>query len=78
MVLAANFPDGSGYVLAAYLIFFLLLLIYLGVTAYRLLGLERRLTQVTEQLDKAESAGVAIPPAAPSTAAVVEDEEAVR
>lgn len=54
MLLAANFPDGSGYVLAAYLVFFALLLIYLGVTAYRLLGLEKRLSRLTEQLDRVE------------------------
>jgi hypothetical protein len=52
--LAANFPDGSGYVLAAYLVFAALLLVYLGITAYRLLGLEKRLTKLTEEIDVLE------------------------
>lgn len=52
MILAAHFPDNSGYVLAAYLIFAALLLVYLGITAYRLLGLEKRLTRLTEQVDR--------------------------
>lgn len=54
--LAANFPDGSGYVLAAYLVFFALLLIYLGITVYRMLGLEKRLTKLSDELARAEAA----------------------
>lgn len=54
--LAANFPDGSGYVLAAYLVFFALLLIYLGITVYRMLGLEKRLSTLSKELDAAEAA----------------------
>lgn len=54
LTLAANFPDGSGYVLAAYLVFATLLLVYLGITAYRLLGLEKRLTKLTEEIDGLE------------------------
>jgi F0F1-type ATP synthase membrane subunit b/b' len=56
LTLAANFPDGSGYVLAAYLVFFAILLIYLGITVYRMLGLQTRLTKVSEELDRAEAA----------------------
>jgi Tfp pilus assembly protein PilX len=56
LTLAANFPDGSGYVLAAYLVFFAILLIYLGITVYRMLGLETRLTKLSEELDRAEAA----------------------
>jgi hypothetical protein len=63
MILAANFPDNTGYVLAAYLIFAALLLVYLGITAYRLLGLEKRLTKLTEQVDRLD--GHARPPAGP-------------
>lgn len=58
-VLAANFPDGSGYVLAAYLVFFALLLIYLGITVYRMLGLEKRLSKLSEELDRAEASAAA-------------------
>jgi hypothetical protein len=56
LTLAANFPDGSGYVLAAYLVFFAILLIYLGITVYRMLGLQARLTKLSEELDRAEAA----------------------
>ncbi|MCW3013819.1 MAG: hypothetical protein JWO02_911 [Solirubrobacterales bacterium] len=52
--LAANFPDNSGYVVAAYLVFFALLVIYLAITAFRLVRLERRLTDLTQQLDANE------------------------
>ncbi|WP_354699559.1 hypothetical protein DSM112329_05277 [Paraconexibacter sp. AEG42_29] len=65
MLLAANFPDGSGYVLAAYLVFFALLLIYLGITVYRMLGLEKRLTTLSEELDRAEGRTAAPPLAEP-------------
>ncbi|MCW2997135.1 MAG: hypothetical protein JWN65_684 [Solirubrobacterales bacterium] len=54
--LAANFPDNSGYVIAAYLVFFALLVIYLAITAFRLVNLERRLTDLTEHLDATENA----------------------
>jgi Tfp pilus assembly protein PilX len=57
--LAANFPDNSGYVIAAYLVFFALLVIYLAITAFRLVNLERRLTDLTEHLDATESAAAA-------------------
>ncbi len=53
-VLAANIPDNSGYVVAAYLVFLLLLIIYLAITAYRLTGLERRIGDLTAQVDAAE------------------------
>ncbi|MCW3038593.1 MAG: hypothetical protein JWM31_498 [Solirubrobacterales bacterium] len=77
---SVHFPDGSGYVLAAYLVFFLLLLIYLGITAYRLLGLERRLGDLTRQLDEAEAKsaldGASAP--APAAAAVPAPDEVPR
>ncbi len=53
-VLAAGFPDNSGYVVAAYLVFFALLVIYLAITAFRLVKIESRLTDLTQQLDAAE------------------------
>jgi hypothetical protein len=59
--LAANFPDNSGYVVAAYLVFFALLVVYLAITAFRLVNLERRLTDLTEQLDAADEATAAEP-----------------
>ncbi len=57
--LAATLPDNSGYVVAAYLVFFALLVIYLAITAFRLVNIERQLTDLTDQLDRAERPGTA-------------------
>lgn len=53
-VLAASIPDNSGYVVAAYLVFFTLLVVYLAITAFRLTRLERRIGEVSAQLDDAD------------------------
>lgn len=53
-VLAAHIPDNSGYVVAAYLVFFTLLFVYLAITAFRLTRLERRIGEVSAQLDDAD------------------------
>ena len=47
-VLAANLPDNSGYVVAAYLVFFAMLVIYLGIMSARLARLERELVELNE------------------------------
>jgi hypothetical protein len=62
-VLAAAFPDNSGYVVAAYLVFFALLVIYLAITAFRLVNIEKQLTDLTQQLDDAERENPAAAPA---------------
>jgi hypothetical protein len=62
-VLAAGFPDNSGYVVAAYLVFFALLVIYLAITAFRLVNIEKQLTDLTQQLDDAERENAAAAPA---------------
>ena len=54
MTLAATLPDDSGYVVAAYLVFFALLVIYLAITARRLVTIEKQLTDLTKQLDDSE------------------------
>ena len=48
-ILAASdvtLPDNSGYVVAAYLVFLVLLLIYLSIMAARLSRVERELTEL--------------------------------
>jgi hypothetical protein len=45
-------PDNGGYVAAAYLVFLALLLIYLGIMAYKLSRLERDVTELNELADR--------------------------
>jgi len=53
-VLAADvtLPDNSGYVVAAYLVFLVLLLIYVGIMATKLSRFERELTELNELAEK--------------------------
>ncbi len=53
-LLASGIPSNSGYVVAAYLVFFALLVIYLAITAFRLTKIDQQLTDLTRQLDEAE------------------------
>jgi hypothetical protein len=48
MTLAATLPDNSGYVVAAYLVFFAMVVIYLGIMSARLARLERELVELNE------------------------------
>ena len=50
MILAADvtLPDNSGYVVAAYLVFLALLLIYISIMASKLSRFERELTELNE------------------------------
>ena len=50
-VLAANLPDNSGYVWAAYLVFFALLVVYFAIMASKLARLERELVELNELAD---------------------------
>jgi hypothetical protein len=45
-------PDNGGYVAAAYLVFFALVLIYLAIMAAKLSRLEKDLTELNELVDK--------------------------
>jgi hypothetical protein len=45
-------PDNGGYVAAAYLVFLALLLIYLGIMAYKLTRIERQVTELNELADR--------------------------
>jgi hypothetical protein len=64
-------PDNTGYVAAAYLVFFALVLIYVAIMASKLARFERELSELNELADRRGSV-----PAAPATEA--EPEEAAR
>jgi hypothetical protein len=55
-ILAADvtLPDNSGYVVAAYLVFLVLLLIYVGIMATKLSRFERELTELNKLAEKRE------------------------
>ncbi len=46
--LAATLPDNSGYVAAAYLVLFAMIVIYLGIMSARVARLERELVELNE------------------------------
>ena len=56
-VLAASdvLPDNAGYVAAAYLVFFALVLVYLVIMAAKLSRLERELGELNELADQREA-----------------------
>jgi hypothetical protein len=56
MIASNVLPDNSGYVAAAYLVFLALLLIYVGIMAYKLGRLERDVVELNELADR-EAAG---------------------
>jgi len=66
-------PDNTGYVAAAYLIFFAIVLIYVVIMASKLSRFERELTELNELADR--PAGAAAPADAEVPAA---EEEAAR
>jgi hypothetical protein len=54
MLAASNtLPDNAGYVAAAYLVFLALLLIYVGIMAYKLLKVQRLVAEINELTDAA-------------------------
>jgi hypothetical protein len=48
-------PGNGGYVAAAYLVFFALVLIYIAIMAFKVSRLERELTELNELADKRAS-----------------------
>ena len=52
-------PDNTGYVAAAYLVFFALVLIYVVIMASKLQRFERELTELNEIADERLGTGVA-------------------
>ncbi len=57
-------PDKGGYVVAAYLVFLLVLLVYIGIMALRISRLERELVKMHEIVDAQREDRAAAPAAA--------------
>lgn len=54
MLLASTtLPDNAGYVAAAYLVFLALLVIYVGIMAFKLVRIQRDVAEVDELTDRA-------------------------
>jgi hypothetical protein len=66
-------PDNTGYVAAAYLVFFALVLIYVVIMASKLARFERELSELNELADRRDR-----PPEATPAAADAEPEGAAR
>jgi hypothetical protein len=67
MILASNaLPDNAGYVAAAYLVFLALLVIYVGIMAYKLGKVEREVVELNRLAEER-------PPAPPAAAATEEE-----
>jgi hypothetical protein len=56
-------PDNTGYVAAAYLVFFALVLIYVAIMASKLARFERELTELNEIADEGGALATAPDPA---------------
>jgi hypothetical protein len=70
MILASNaLPDNAGYVAAAYLVFLALLVIYVGIMAYKLGKVEREVVELNRLAEER--------PAAPPAATATEEEARV-
>ncbi|HWI73521.1 MAG TPA: hypothetical protein VNT55_16305 [Baekduia sp.] len=53
MLAASNtLPDNAGYVAAAYLVFLALLLIYVGIMAYKLIKVQQDVAEINELADR--------------------------
>ncbi len=50
---SAVLPDNAGYVAAAYVVFVALLVIYVGIMAYKLTKVQRLVAEVNELADRA-------------------------
>ncbi len=50
--MTSTLPDNTGYVAAAYLVFFALLLIYVAIMASKLSRFERELSELNELADR--------------------------
>jgi hypothetical protein len=55
-MIASALPDNAGYVAAAYLVFLALLLIYFGIMAYKMVRIQRDVTQLNELADRRAAA----------------------
>jgi hypothetical protein len=53
MILASTvLPDNAGYVAAAYIVFVALLVIYVGIMAYKLVRIQRQVAEISELADR--------------------------
>jgi hypothetical protein len=52
---SSHLPSNSGYVVAAYLVFFALLVIYLAIMSIRLSRLERDLVELNQLADREQA-----------------------
>jgi hypothetical protein len=52
MLASTTLPDNAGYVAAAYLVFLAILLIYVGIMAYKLTRIQRDVVEVDELADR--------------------------
>jgi hypothetical protein len=53
MTLASTvLPDNAGYVAAAYIVFVALLVIYVGIMAYKLSGIQRDVAEISDLVDR--------------------------
>ena len=73
MILASTvLPDNAGYVAAAYLVFLALLVIYVGIMAYKLTSIQRDVAEINELADRRLEAEADAP--ATATAAAPREE----
>jgi hypothetical protein len=57
VILASNtLPSNTGYVAAAYLVFFALLVIYVAIMAFKLARFEREVSELNELADRRSAA----------------------
>jgi hypothetical protein len=57
VILASNtLPSNTGYVAAAYLVFFSLLVIYVAIMAFKLARFEREVSELNELADRRSAA----------------------
>jgi hypothetical protein len=60
-MIASALPDNAGYVAAAYLVFLALLLIYFGIMAYKMVRIQRDVTELNELADRRAADGADAP-----------------
>ena len=69
MLASTTLPDNAGYVAVAYLVFVALLVIYVGIMAYKLSNLRRDITEIDELVDRRLEAETAAAPEREETVA---------
>ena len=52
MLASTVLPDNAGYVAAAYIVFLALLVIYVGIMAYKLGNIQRDVAEISELADR--------------------------